>query len=78
MPIKVILILTAGLLFIVSLAGFLYAKIRLRRQVDAELEDCYHEFEDRLPGLARYDAWCRVTLTGVMIAMLLMFLALIL
>lgn len=72
------MMLFSGLLFIVSTAAHIYAKVRLRPRDDSDLDDYYHEFEDRHPGLARYDAWCRVTLTGVIIAMLLMFLAIVL
>ena len=61
-----------------STAGHIYAKVRLRPRQDGDLEDYYHEFEDQHPGLARYHAWCRYTLTGVIVAMLLMFLAVIL
>jgi hypothetical protein len=78
MPIKVLMILFAGSLFFVSAAAHLYAKLRLRPRDDSDLDDYYHEFEDQHPGLARYNAWCRVTLTGVIIAMLLMFLAVVL
>ena len=78
MPIKVLMILFAGSLFITSAAGHFYAKLRLRPREDSDLDAYYHEFEDRHPGLARYNAWCRVTLTGVIVAMLLMFLAVVL
>ena len=78
MPIKLMLILISGLLFTASAAAHLYAKVRLRPREDSDLDDYYHEFEDQHPGLARYNAWCRVTLTGVIIAMLLMFLAIVL
>lgn len=78
MPINVILMLVAGTLFCISTAAHIYAKVRLRPREDSDLDEYYHEFEDRHPGLARYNAWCRVTLTGVVIAMLLMFLAVVL
>ncbi len=78
MPIKALLILFAGLLFLVSAAAHIYAKVRLRPRDDSDVDNYYHEFEDQHPGLARYNAWCRVTLTGVIIAMLLMFLSLVL
>ena len=78
MPIKGLLILFAGSLFCVSATAYLYAKVRLRPRDDSDLDHYYHEFENQHPGLARYDAWCRVTLTGVILSMLLLFLALVL
>ena len=78
MPIRVMLILAAGILFLISAAGHLFAKVCLRPRQDTDLDTYYHEFEDRHPGLARYNAWCRATLVGVIIAMLLMFLAVVL
>ena len=78
MTLKVILILLAGMLFLASATGHFYAKMRLRPREDSDLDHYYHEFEDRHPGLARYDKWCRITLAGVIIAMLLMFMALVL
>lgn len=77
MPIKAGIILFAGSLFIASAVAHIYAKVRLRPRDDSDLDNYYHEFEDQHPGLARYNAWCRVTLTGVIIAMLLMFLAIV-
>ena len=67
--------LLAGVLFCVSTAAHIYAKVRLRPREDSELDDYYHEIEEQHPPLARYHKWCRVTLTGVIIAMLLMFIA---
>ena len=75
MSIKVILILFAGSLFFVSTAAHIYAKVRLRPREDSDLDNYYHEFEDQHPDLARYNTWCRVTLTGVILSMLLLFLA---
>jgi hypothetical protein len=77
MPIKAGIILFAGSLFIASAVAHIYVKVRLRPRDDSDLDNYYHEFEDQHPGLARYNAWCRVTLTGVIIAMLLMFLAIV-
>ncbi len=78
MPIKLVLILISGLLFTASAAAHFYAKVRLRPRQESDLDAYYHEFEDQHPGLARYNAWCRASLTGVVIAMLLMFLAVVL
>jgi hypothetical protein len=70
--------LFAGSLFFISAAAHIYAKLRLRPRDDSDLDEYYHEFEDCHPGLARYNAWCRITLTGVILAMLLLFLAVVL
>jgi len=70
--------LVAGTLFFISTAAHIYAKVRLRPRDDSDLDEYYHEFEDHHPGLARYNVWCRATLTGVIISMLLMFLAVVL
>lgn len=78
MPINVLMMLLGGSLFIISTAAHIYAKVRLRPHDDSDLDDYYHEFEERHPGLARYNAWCRVTLTGVILSMLLIFLAIVL
>ena len=78
MPIKAGMIIFAGVLFIVSTAAHIYAKIRLRPREDSDLDDYYHECEDKHPDLARYNKWCSMTLAGVIVAMLLMFLAVVL
>lgn len=62
----------------VSTGAHIYAKVRLRPRQDSDLDDYYHEFEDQHPDLQRYDTWCRVSLTGVVVSMLLVFLAIVL
>jgi len=66
-----VLYIIAGLLFLISVAGHFYVRLRLRPD-DSELDDYYHEFEDQQPGYARYDKWCRITLAGVAVSMLLL------
>ena len=78
MLLNVLMILFAGLLFIVSAAAHIYVQVRPRPREDSDLDDYYHEFEGQHPGLARYERWFRITLTGAVIAMLLLFLAAIL
>jgi hypothetical protein len=75
MPYKTALILAAGLLFCISTAAFLLVKIFLRPKDDSGLDDCHWEFEDTHPALKRYTLWSRICFTGVMISMLLLFLA---
>jgi hypothetical protein len=64
-------------LFLVSLAAFLYVKIRLRPKEGSDLDDYYYEFEHQHPGYARYTKWSRITFAAVIISMLLLFLALV-
>ena len=69
-----VLYIIAGPLFLVSIVGHFYVKLRLRPD-DSELDDYYHEFEDQQPGYARYERWSRITLTGAAVGMLLLFVA---
>jgi hypothetical protein len=69
-----VLYIVAGPLFLISIAGHFYVKLRLRPD-DSELDDYYHEFEDQQPGYARYEKWSRITLAGVTVSMLLLFVA---
>ncbi len=78
MPIQGLMIIMAGVLFVASAAAFMYAKLRLRPGQGSDLDEYYYEFEDHHPDLARYNAWCRAAWTGIITAMLLMFLALVL
>ncbi|NLK42058.1 MAG: hypothetical protein GX298_08410 [Planctomycetes bacterium] len=78
MHLKVIMILVGGVLFLVSTAGYIYAKLRLRPDKRSDLDAYYYEFEDQHPDLARYNRWCRITWGGIIAAMLLLFLSLVL
>ncbi|KPK34411.1 MAG: hypothetical protein AMJ65_18350 [Phycisphaerae bacterium SG8_4] len=71
-----VLYIIAGPLFLISIAGHFYVRLRLRPD-DSELDDYYHEFEDQQPGYASYERWSRVTLTGAALSMLLLFVAMI-
>ncbi len=68
------LYIIAGPLFLISIAGHFYVKLRLRPD-DSELDDYYHEFEDQQPGYAEYEKWSRITLVGAVVSMLLLFVA---
>ena len=72
-----VLYIIAGPLFLISIAGHFYVKLRLRPD-DSELDDYYHEFEDQQPGYARYEKWSRITLAGAAVSMLLLFVAIML
>ena len=67
-----VLYIVAGPLFLVSIAAHFYVRLRLRPSDD---EDCYYEFEDQQPGVARYTRWSRITFAAVAIAVLLLFVA---
>ncbi len=73
---KVAFILFSGVLFLTSSAGFLFVKIALHPKNDSDLDSYHFEFEDHHPQLARYERWSRITFSGVVIGMLLLFLTL--
>jgi len=68
---NIILMLIAGPLFLVSLAGHIYVKLKMRPSED--IAEYYHEFEDHHPDFAKYEKWSKITFTGAIIAALLMF-----
>ncbi len=68
---KIIIILIACPLFLVSLAAHLYVKVRMRPGDD--LDEYYHEFEEQHPGYARYTKWSQITFTGAVIGALVLF-----
>ncbi len=74
---KIALILLAGTLFCGGAAAFLFVKVTLRPK-DDDLDDCYYEFEENSPQLARYEKWSRITLTAAITGMLLLFLSAVL
>jgi hypothetical protein len=65
--------LAGGLLFLASVAAHLYVRLRLRPREDSDLDDYYHEFEAQHPEYARYTRWLRITLSGVALGILLLF-----
>lgn len=69
------IILIAGPLFLVSMAGYIYVRLKLKPKYDQELDDYYHEFEEQCQPLARYNKWSRITLAGAAIGVLLLFAA---
>ena len=73
MPIKIAFMLFSGVLFLVSTAGFIYVKLAMRPKSDSDLDEYHFEFEDHHPQLAQYDKWSRITFSGVIIGMLLIF-----
>ena len=70
-----ILFIVACPLFLVSIGGYIYVKLRLRKDADTDLDEYYHEFEDLHPGLARYAKWSQITFSAAVIAVLLIFIA---
>jgi hypothetical protein len=72
---KTLLILASGVLFCLSSAGYLLVKVFLRPKDDSGLEEYYWEFEESHPDLKRYHRWSRIFFTGVIVSMLLLFVA---
>jgi hypothetical protein len=70
-----ILYLISGFLFSISLAAHIYVRLRLRPKPGSDLDDYYHEFEDQHPVYARYLKWSKITFAGLVISMLLLFIA---
>lgn len=75
MNISVLMIILGGLLFIISMAGYFYIRIKLKPKYDKELDDYYYEFEEQCESLADYNKWSNITLTGAAIGALLLFIA---
>jgi len=73
---KALVCIIAGMLFIASAAAHIYVRIRLRPK-DADLDEWYHEFEEQHAEYARYLKWSKITLSGVIISMLLLFITLV-
>jgi hypothetical protein len=71
-----ILYIIAGPLFLISVAGYIFVKVRLRPK-DPDLDDYYHEFEDQHPEYAAYLKWSKITFTAVIISMLLLLIAIV-
>jgi len=69
-----VLYIIAGPLFLISITAHFYVKLRLRPD-DSDLDDYYHEFEDRQPGYARYARWSEITFVGAVVGALLLFVA---
>ena len=72
-----ILYIIGGPLFLISLAGYLYVKLRLQPKEDSDLDDYYYEFEDQHPAFVKYTKWSKITFSAAVIAALLLFLALV-
>ena len=70
-----ILYIIGGPLFLISLAGHLYVRIRLRPKEGSDLDDYYYEFEHQHPDYARYTKWSKITFAAAAVAVLLLFLA---
>jgi len=72
-----LLYLAGGFLFLVSALAHIYVRVRLNPKRDPDLDDYYHEFEDQHPGYARYTRWLQITLSGVVLGILLLFLGIV-
>lgn len=70
----IILYIIAFLLFLISAAGFVFMKLRLKPN-DSDIDDYYWEFEETDPEYARYTKWSKSLYTIAVIAAFLLFLA---
>ena len=70
-----ILYIIAAPLFIISIAGYIIVKLRLRPKDDSDLDDYYYEFEDQHPAYATYMKWSRITFAAACLAALLLLIA---
>ena len=75
--IVMMLCLSGGLLFVASAVAHIYVRIRLRPGPGSDLEEYYHEFEDRHPDYARYTKWLRITMGGATLGVMFLFLGLV-
>jgi len=71
---KIIMILCAGTCFCLSSAAYLFVKLALRPKDGQSWEQNHWEFEDQHPAIKRYDFWCRILFSAIIISMLLLFL----
>ncbi|HLB73732.1 MAG TPA: hypothetical protein VJJ98_06915 [Sedimentisphaerales bacterium] len=69
-----ILYIVGCVLFLMCITGYIIVQVRLRPRDDSDLDDYYHEFEEQHAGYARYLRWSRITLTGAIIAALMLLL----
>ena len=74
---KQIVILIAGLGFCLSLAGYLLVRIFLGPQPGSDWDRYHWEVEEQDRRLARYNRWCSIAFSAVIVSMLALFLALV-
>ena len=75
MNIKLLMVLIGVPLFVISAAGYIFVKLKLKPD-DREVDDYNWEVEERQPGYTMYNKLSQLTFGGVIISMLLLFLAL--
>jgi len=71
------LYIVGGFLFLGSAIAHLYVRLYLRPGQDSDLDEYYYEFADQHPEYAQYTKWLGITLGGVALGVLLLFLGLI-
>ena len=75
---KLILILTAGPMFLTALSAHIFVKIKLRPKDDSDFDEYHYEFEDHFPGFEKYTKWSHITFTAAVVSALLLFIAVVL
>ncbi len=71
--IKMILVLFGGPIFLISIGGYIYVKIAMRKLYDDDLDDYYYELEDSHPGLKRYEQYSRTFFVSAVIGAVMLF-----
>jgi len=74
---KLLLLSIAGPLFLISFAGYVYLRLKLRKK-DKHLDDIYYEFEEQDEVLNKYEMWSKITFSLASLSVLMLFLALVL
>ena len=72
---RIIMILIAGSCFCICSMAYIFVKFALRPKDNGDWEQVHWEFEDSHPEIKKYHFWCRILLSGVIISMLLIFIA---
>ncbi len=70
--------MTGGFVFLGSVGLYVYTRVRLHPGDDPELDNVYWEFEEQHLGYARYLKWSRISMAGIALGMLLVFLGAVL
>ena len=64
--------------FVLSIIAYIFIQLKIQPKGNPELDDCYYEFENLDPAYARYLKWSKIALTSAVIAVLMIFVAVIL
>jgi len=68
-----IIYIFTGVLLVASAAGHIYVRVKMRPAEESDVNEYYHEFEHLDPAYAAYNKWLRITFTGIVISVLVIF-----